>query len=261
VAGGYTIDGGNSYVLTDAAGVIIEQDDLGQLWAFASAGGAGGSGLIIPPDQSITYSATPFAGDGSFQPIGPDLNLDADAGVDDPDTAYLAPIMGNVIGDSLTKDADTVAGLIGKLSVTGTRASTYPVAAVVGEVGDGVTEADGAFVAVIGGDSAQTNAQAAFSVDNQNSTPGSGLNYVVDGYKASHNGYPAFVPLLGFARIGHNTDGDISLFFGQATDDASIVAQVGSDSLWADGSLYISAVAGAGKLFQKQNDVWIDLQA
>src|ERR1041385_3477555 len=59
VAGGFTIDGGSSYALTDNAGVIIEQDDLGQLWAFASAGGAGSSGFVIPPDQSITYSATP----------------------------------------------------------------------------------------------------------------------------------------------------------------------------------------------------------
>ena len=47
---------------------------------------------------------------------------------------------------------------------------------------------------------------------------------------------------------------------GAATDDAGIVTQVGADTLWADGSLYASVVDGAGKLFQKQNDVWIDLQ-
>ena len=48
---------------------------------------------------------------------------------------------------------------------------------------------------------------------------------------------------------------------GTATDDAGIVSDVGADSNWADGSLYISVSDGAGKLFQKQNDVWVDLQA
>lgn len=48
---------------------------------------------------------------------------------------------------------------------------------------------------------------------------------------------------------------------GSATNDAGIVTQVGADTLWADGSLYISVVDGAGKLYQKQNDVWVDLQA
>lgn len=205
VLGGYTIDGGASYPLTDGAGVIIEQDDLGQLWAFASAGGAGGSGWIIPAGQSITYSPTPYDSDGSFQPIGPDLNLDAAAGADDPDTAYLAPIMGNVIGDALTKDADTIAGLIGKLSVTGTRASTYPVAAIVGEVGDEVSEADGSFVAVLGGDSGVTTARAAFTVDNQNSSPGSAFDYGLDLRGVDHNGYGLMEYAQGGIRFADGT--------------------------------------------------------
>ncbi|MGB2987137.1 MAG: hypothetical protein WBE26_14795 [Phycisphaerae bacterium] len=40
-----------------------------------------------------------------------------------------------------------------------------------------------------------------------------------------------------------------------------MVSDVGADSTVADGSLYISVVDGAGKLFQKQNDTWVDLQA
>jgi hypothetical protein len=51
------------------------------------------------------------------------------------------------------------------------------------------------------------------------------------------------------------------IFSGAATNDAGIVSDIGADTLWADGSLYISVVDGAGKLFQKQNDVWVDLQA
>lgn len=48
---------------------------------------------------------------------------------------------------------------------------------------------------------------------------------------------------------------------GAATSDATIVAQVGADALWADGSLYVSVVDGAGTLWQKRNDVWVELTA
>lgn len=68
---------------------------------------------------------------------------------------------------------------------------------------------------------------------------------------------------LGDVRFSQQDAGNLPcvLFTGAATSDAAIVADVGADSLWADGCLYISVVDGAGKLFQKQNDVWIDLQA
>lgn len=46
---------------------------------------------------------------------------------------------------------------------------------------------------------------------------------------------------------------------GAATSDATIVTQVGADTLWADGSLYISVLDGAGTLWQKRNDVWTSI--
>jgi hypothetical protein len=46
---------------------------------------------------------------------------------------------------------------------------------------------------------------------------------------------------------------------GDAVNDAAIVAQVGADTLWADGSLYISVLDGAGTLWQKRNDVWTSI--
>ncbi|MFA5054022.1 MAG: hypothetical protein WC565_08175 [Parcubacteria group bacterium] len=51
------------------------------------------------------------------------------------------------------------------------------------------------------------------------------------------------------------------IFSGVATDDTSIVAQVGADTLWADGSVYFAAVDGAGKIWQKRNDIWVDINA
>ena len=51
------------------------------------------------------------------------------------------------------------------------------------------------------------------------------------------------------------------IFSGAAATDGDIATAVGADTLWADGSLYISVLDGNGKLFQKQNDTWTDLQA
>jgi hypothetical protein len=48
---------------------------------------------------------------------------------------------------------------------------------------------------------------------------------------------------------------------GAATTDAGIVTQVGADALWADGSMYVSVVDGGGLIFQKRNDVWVDIVA
>lgn len=124
---------------------------------------------------------------GSHQTIAGDLNLTATAGRDT--SAYKAAIMGNVIGSALTKLGNIVAGIIGKYSIESTNASNYPKAGVIGEVGDSTTTADGAFVAVLGGDSGVTTARAAYTVDNQNSTPNSKFTYGLDLRGVDHDGY------------------------------------------------------------------------
>lgn len=63
-------------------------------------------------------------------------------------------------------------------------------------------------------------------------------------------------PLL----LGRGSTGEpVVLFTGSATSDATIVAEVGADANWADGSLYISIANAAGALFQKRNDVWTSI--
>lgn len=49
------------------------------------------------------------------------------------------------------------------------------------------------------------------------------------------------------------------IFTGTATSDGDIVTDVGADTLWADGSIYISVVDGAGTLWQKRNDTWTSI--
>lgn len=244
----------------DAA--LFEQDDLGAWHVFAASGTAVGS-FTIPAGESLLASATEYSDVGSYQPVAPDLNLAAGAGSDDgSDPSYLGTVMGNVLGADLTEDANYIGGVIGAYSVTGVKATEYPSGAVLAQITDGVTDVQGAVTAYIDGDGSQTNANAAFAIMQNNSVPGSGFDWVVDGHGEAHNGYNAAVPLKGFARINVNSvDLPVGIYFGIATDDVGIVAQVGADATIGDGSLYISHVDGAGKLFQKQNDVWVDLQA
>lgn len=254
IAGGntLTISGNNGNFETTLTGIgtsLILQTRADGTWFVAGATGV--------------LSASPtFDGADSFQTVAADLNLDSGAGVDTPDTAFLAGVMGNVLGENLTETGNYVGGVIGAYNVTGTNASNYPKAGVIGDVGDQTTTANAAVLAVLDGDGGLTGAEAAFGVDYLNSTVGSGFDWMFSGAKAAHDGYLAAVPRKGFALVALNAGGlPVGLYFGVATDDAGIVAQVGADNTIADGSLYISILDNAGKLFQKQNDVWVDLQA
>lgn len=146
--------------------------------------------LTIDSGGTIATDGADYAGVRSYQPIGPDLNLAATAGRDVADgTSFLAPVMGNIIGASLTKTGTYLAGLIGAYSITGAKGSHYEAAGVLGIVMDGVTTADGAFMAVIDGDSGVVTANAAFGAAMNNSNAGSGFNYGLDLYFAAHDGY------------------------------------------------------------------------
>lgn len=75
------------------------------------------------------------------------------------------------------------------------------------------------------------------------------------GYQTNVHGVP------GGAYIVLGTDANdlpCILTAGAATTDAAIVTAIGADTLWADGSIYVSVVDGSGVLFLKTNDVWID---
>lgn len=62
---------------------------------------------------------------------------------------------------------------------------------------------------------------------------------------------------VAYLPLGVDDNGNpVALFVGAGTDDATIVADIGADSHWADGSIYISAVDGAGTIWQKRNDTW-----
>jgi hypothetical protein len=62
--------------------------------------------------------------------------------------------------------------------------------------------------------------------------------------------------------IGEDANGlPAILTSGAAASDGAIVSDIGADTLWADGSLYISVVDGAGTIWQKRADTWTALTA
>jgi hypothetical protein len=138
--------------------------------------------ITLPSGKTLQSDGEEYAGTHSYQPVGPDLNLAPAAGstVDDP--KFLAAVMGNDIGDTLTKQGAYLAGVIGALSILGARATKYQIGALMGIIMDGVTDADGAVVAVIDGSdpSSVTRARAAFAVAQNNNNAGSGVDYGLD---------------------------------------------------------------------------------
>lgn len=183
--------GGNKPAIVEAMELLDHDDNVVATFAKDVAGAKSfdvdGSDSNVDITSGTIELAPEDSSSGSFQPIAVDLNLTAGAGRDE--SCYKAPIMGNIIGDTMTKLGNILGGLIGKYSILGANASTYPKAGVIAEIGDGVEDADGAFVAVLGGDSEVTTARAAFTVDNQNSTPNSKFTYGLDLRGVDHDSY------------------------------------------------------------------------
>lgn len=132
--------------------------------------------------EHAVADGTEYAGASSHQTVEADLNVAAGAGNVATNPKFLAGAMGNLLGADLTKEGAYLAGVIAALSVTGARATLWQIAACIGIVMDGVTDADAAVLAVIDGDdpSSQTNARAAFGVAMNNNHPGSGVEFGLD---------------------------------------------------------------------------------
>ena len=167
------------------------------------------SNVTVDTDNSAVSTTETHSGSGSHQSVAADLTLASAAG-DNSDTSFLGAIMGNLFGGTLTKTKNYLGGLIGAYSITGTKATTYPAGAVLGQITDGVTEADGAFVAYIDGDSSLTTARAAYTVMHNNSTPGSGFAVGVDLQGASHDGYSAVSYSTAELRFSNGTKVTVS---------------------------------------------------
>ena len=224
---GNTVIQANPTIGEETSILVIKDVDGNVIWDLA--------------DEQLGASVT-FSGPNSFQPIWVDLTLGAGAGSSVAgDTAHFAPFMGNVFGTNLTDTQNYIGGIIGKYSIDGTNASTYPVGAVLGIIGDLTTTADGAFVAVLDGDSGVTQAGAAFKVMYNNSTASSKFNFGLDLYDPAHDGFNAVSYTTAAVRLGLDGDStDVVIKIAAFTDaDATSLG---------NGSLILDTTSGAGKL-------------
>lgn len=192
--------------------------------------------------QGMIGPVSPYSGSSSFQVLGPDLNLDSAAGKDAVDgTAYLAAMMGNVIGDTLSKTGNYIGGVIGAYSITTSNASTYPSGAVLAQITDDAKDADGAVVAYIDGDSSVTTANAAFKAMSNNSNAGSGFDFGLDLTSPAHDGYNALAILKADVRMSN----DVCIMQNAGVPDSTVGANfAGPGSLCIDTSnkdAYINA--------------------
>lgn len=161
-----------------------------------------GLALEAPATEEMSVK---HEGEKSFQIVAADLELSADSGKDITDgTAFLAPIMGNLLGTTLTKTGNYLAGLIGAYSILGLKAAVNGVAGVMGIIMDGVTDADAAVLAVLDGDSLQTKCNAMFGVKKNNSIAGSNPNYGMDLAGPAHNGFSILAYLKAALRLDNN---------------------------------------------------------
>ena len=95
--------------------------------------------------------------------------------------AYMGALMATFASDrNLSASQNIPFALLGKYQHTGTDSTAYPGAAVVGEVGDGVTAASYGLMSVVGGDTTATTLTAMYGVDWQSSTVASRANFGVD---------------------------------------------------------------------------------
>lgn len=183
---------------------------------------------------SITYS-----GANSLQPLAADLNVGAGVGRDAPDTAFIAAVMGNILGAALTKTGNYIAGTIGALSVTGANAARFGVGGVLGIIMDTVTIADAAVLAVLDGDSGQTNAEAMFGVKSNNSTAASGTNFGLNLMSAAHDGFLA-VNAAFFKKAEIQLPNNICI----RTGTGAPVDGTTGDNVLGRGSLYVNEATG-----------------
>lgn len=118
-----------------------------------------------------------FTGSSSRQTVQADAIFSSFAGT------YGAGVMGNAVSGTIGAGNSIVGGVIGKYNLADSSPSDHPQGAVIGEIGEDVGTTnlpDGAFIAVLGGDSGEIDAGAAYTVRYLNSAPGSKFNYGLD---------------------------------------------------------------------------------
>jgi len=137
-------------------------------------------GNVVTNSVSITRTAS-AVGAGATVGGSSILTVSSAFGSSDPNSPASAQgLRGRITGSNLTGNSNYLTGVTGQYLITGTNASNFIKAGVLGVVGDQTTTADAAVVAYLDGDGGLTTATAAYGVSMKNSTGGSGFDYGLD---------------------------------------------------------------------------------
>ena len=135
---------------------------------------------ITANSVSITRTAS-AVGAGATVGASSILAVSSAFGSSDPNSPASAQgLRGRITGTNLTGNSNYLTGVTGQYLITGTNASDFIKAGVLGVVGDQTTTADAAVVAYLDGDGGLTTAGSAYGVSMKNSTGGSGFDYGLD---------------------------------------------------------------------------------
>lgn len=162
-----------------------------------------------------------------------------------------------IIGDNYTGTDVYIAGAAGYYGILQTNSSVYPSGAVLGWLGGETISAQGAFVAVLGGDDGITRAGAAFTVRSTNSTPGTYFDYGLDLYSGKIIDYSevtyntADIRFENLETLDNGTDGDLK-FIGDDDDGLDLQVISAAHDTTGDASLTLDADAGGDDA-----DTWI----
>lgn len=218
-----------SLLVTDGKLTSVQTVTVADLWNMASGGSVSGLTSLVTINDSFPASA----GAHSHQSVSADLTLEATSGSSTAgDPKFLAAIMGNLHGPTLTATENYDAGVIGALDAT-ISGDIYPSGGVMGIIFDGSTGSDGAVVAVIDGNdpSSVTTARAAFAVRINNNNPGSGCSYGLDLFDAGNPDYTGggvpFTPSIADIRLSNGTtiaiSGDVITFSNPNTGHSATI--------------------------------------
>lgn len=148
-------------------------------------------------------------------------------------------VAGQVFGTAnQTKTATYYIGVMGRYLLTGTNASTFAKAGVMGVVGDQTTTADAAVMAWMDGDGGTTTARAGFGIGMTQSTGASGFDYGMDLKLQDAVGGGGSVQDYKKAEIRMSNDVVIM------TGSAAPVNGTTGDNFAGPGSLYVATSTG-----------------
>jgi hypothetical protein len=150
---------------------------------------------------------------------------------------------GQVFGSNLASTATYYIGATGRYLITGTNASTFAKAGVMGVVGNTTTTADAAVMAWMDGDGGLTTARAGYAIGMTQSTGGSGFDYGMDLQLQDAVGGGGSVQDYKKAEIRVSNDVVVMTGAGAPTDGTT------GDNFAGPGSLYVD-ITGANLYVQ-----------